>query len=76
MLYVDDVLILWYKLQDIEWLVKKLRERFTSITVETSDAFTYLGMYLEINCEGNYSIDMCDYIVKTCESHMEDKVEK
>ena len=75
-LNVDDVLILWYKLQDMELLVKKLRERFTSLTVETSDAFMYLGMHLEINHEGNYFIDMCDYILKTCESHMEDNVKK
>lgn len=72
-LYVDDVLLIWFKIEDIEWLVEKLRERLTSLTMETLDAFTYLGMYLEIDCNGNYSIDICDYIVKMCESHMEGK---
>ena len=41
-LYVDDVLVLWYRIQDMEWLVEKLRSRFTSLTVEKSDGFTYL----------------------------------
>lgn len=32
-------------------------------------------MHLEIDRKGMYSIDMCDYIIKTCEAHMvkEDK---
>ena len=75
-LYVDDLLVLWFRVEDMEWLVVELKRRFVSLTVETSDAFTYLGMYLEINRKGNYSIDMCDYIVKTCESHMESKENK
>ena len=32
-LYVDDLLVLWYKEEDMEWLVRKLRKRFTSLTV-------------------------------------------
>ena len=71
-LYVDNILVLWYKEGDMEWLVRKLRSRFTSLTAGTSDGFTYLGMYLEIDCKGGYSIDMGDYIEKTCEAHMVD----
>ena len=39
-LYVDNLLILWYKIEDMEWLVEKLREKFDTLTVETSDTFT------------------------------------
>ena len=48
-LYVDDILVLWYKEGDMKWLVRKLRSRFTLLTAKTSDVFTYLGMYLEID---------------------------
>ena len=75
-LYVDDLLILWVEVGNMRWLVSELRQRFVSLTVETSDAFTYLGMYLERNRKGQYSIDMCDFIVKTCEAHMKDKDDK
>ena len=75
-LYVDDILVLWYKIEDLEWLVGKLRSRFTSLTVETLDGFTYLGIYLEIDRKGRYSIGMEDYIVNTCEAHMQDSDNK
>ena len=47
----------------------ELRKRFNDLTVESSEAFTYLGMCIEIDEQGRYSIKMCDYIVKKCENH-------
>lgn len=35
----------------------------------TSGAFTYLGMYLEINKRGRYSIDMQEYVENTVKEH-------
>ena len=52
-LYVDDLLIWWHKIGDMEWLVGKLREKFDTLTVETSDTFMYLSMYIEIDRDGN-----------------------
>ena len=68
-IYMEYVLILWLRFQDMEELVTKLMEQFTSLTAEMYDAFTYMGMYLEIDRKGKYSNYMCDYIVKPCESH-------
>ena len=61
-LYVDDILILSDKRKDSDWLVQNLEKRFETITVENSDKFTYLGMYVEIDKDGKYSIDMEEYI--------------
>ena len=57
-LYVDDILILWENENDAKWLVSRLREKFDSITEETSDEFKYLGMYVEMDWKGRYSIDI------------------
>ena len=61
-LYVDDILILWKDYKDAEWLIEKLNFEFdNSLTHKTSRGFTYLGMYVEIDKEGRYSVDMEDY---------------
>ena len=51
---------------------EKMRERFDSLTEETSEGFTYLGMFVRINKKGNYEVDMEDYIKKAVVSHLGD----
>lgn len=53
--------------------MQNLEKRFETIAVEKSDKFTYLGMYVEIDKDGKYSIDMEDYIKNTVEKHMEER---
>ena len=45
-LYVDNILLFWFRIEDSKWFVKKLEKKFGKLSVETSNAFTYLGMYL------------------------------
>ena len=47
-----------------------LEKRFGKLTVETSREFTYLGMLIKINDEGNYSVNMRKYIEDMTEFHV------
>ena len=61
-LYVDDILILWSNYSDTKWLIGKLNGEFNnSLTHETYKGFTYLGMYVEIDDQGWYFVDMEEY---------------
>lgn len=72
MVYADDILILWENEQNAKWLVDKIREKFESITEETSDAFILLGMYLDIDKKGRYLIDMQEHVENAVNKHLGD----
>jgi Reverse transcriptase (RNA-dependent DNA polymerase). len=78
-LYVDDILILSKKDEDIMWLIDVMKNEYGELTVETGDQFTYLGMVLNrINGGRTLELRMDGYIesvlnsfdeYKTSESH-------
>jgi Reverse transcriptase (RNA-dependent DNA polymerase). len=56
-LYVDDILILSEKDEDIHWLIDVLKDEYGELTVETGDQFTYLGMVLN-RIDGGRTIEL------------------
>jgi hypothetical protein len=56
-LYVDDILILAEKDEDIHWLIDALKAEYGELTVEMGDQFTYLGMVLT-RTDGGRTIEL------------------
>lgn len=61
-LYVDDILILSEKRDDIDWLIDALRREYGELSIESGESFTYLGMGLETNQQGEIQLRMDAYI--------------
>jgi hypothetical protein len=60
-LYVDDILIMTEDKDDIQWMIKLLKDKWEEVTVEQGDQLTYLGMGVNIR-EDHISLSMVKYI--------------
>ena len=64
-LYVDDILVLSDSEEDIGWLKGELEKEYETLSIETSDSFTYLGMVLHKQKDGTIQVHMPGYIEMT-----------
>jgi hypothetical protein len=64
-LYVDDILVLSDSEEDIVWLKGELEKEYETLSIETSDSFTYLGMVLHKQKDGTIQVRMPGYIEMT-----------
>jgi hypothetical protein len=60
-LYVDDILVMSENMDDIQWLIDVLKDKWEEVSVETGDQLTYLGMGVSIR-DDHISLSMVKYI--------------
>ena len=61
-LYVDDILVLSDDKRDNLWLISELEKEYGTISVDLKDTFTYLGMVLKRESNGEIQVYMPGYI--------------
>jgi hypothetical protein len=60
-IYVDDILAMSERVEDLEWLVGELNSTFDEVTSELSNDFSYLGMHI-IMADGTANISMKTFV--------------
>ena len=61
-LYVDDILVLSDDERDNHWLIHELEKEYGTISVDLKDSFTYLGMVLKKESNGEIQVYIPGYI--------------
>jgi histone deacetylase 1/2 len=67
-LYVDDILVMSERNDDIKWLIVELEKEYGEVACELSNKFTYLGMGMEVKPDNTIELSMQKYIDSILES--------
>ena len=70
-IYVDDILILTDKEEDIEWVYTQLKKKFDEVKIDRGNDLSYLGMHIKID-EGIVTMSMQAFVEEALKEYGDD----